>query len=590
MRVRQPESGSRATKGGSLNEAIRYFARTYPLRSLATVLSLTAAAAVEGFGLAALVPMLALAISDGGGAPEEGTLNAMVHDLLGSVGIPFTLTGVASVVIGLIWVKAVVLMLANRQVGNTVAHVATDLRLKVLSSMLAARWSYYTHQPVGRITNAVATEANRAAESFYAVALGVQNLILAVLAVTVAALLSWQITLGAVAGGVFIGGMLHVLVRLATRAGWRHTNLVNSLLARLTDALINVRLLRATGRERLIGPMLGSDTQRLGQVLRTQVQLEELLKALQEPLVMMLLIVMLVYAHGTVGMPFERITVLVFAMTRALVAATKVQRRQQLAATHLSALESVRGLIESAEAAAENFAGTRQPTLDRGIELRQIDFAYDGNTVLEGLDLEIPTGEITALIGPSGGGKTTLIDLVTGLASPDGGTVEIDGVSLEDIDMRAWRAQIGYVPQEIILLHDSVRMNLTLGDTSISDARLKEVCEAAGIWDVVMAMEGGLEASVGERGTLLSGGQRSRIAIARALAPGPKLLILDEATAPLDPETEREVWKVMTDLRGQMTILAVSHQPALAAVADRIYRVEDGVANRIDDLPLASSN
>ena len=195
--------------------------------------------------------------------------------------------------------------------------------------------------------------------------------------------------------------------------------------------------------------------------------------------------------------------------------------------------------------------------------------------MLEDLTLEIPAGCITAIIGGSGAGKTTLTDLLTGLIQPQSGCVRIDGVPLPELDLTRWRHMIGYVPQEILVLHDSVRVNVTLGDPDLSDADVERALQEAGALEFVARLPEGLATSMGERGTLFSGGQRQRIAIARALVHRPKLLILDEATAALDPATEAGVWEAVERLRGKTTVVAISHQPALAGVADRIYRIED---------------
>ena len=228
------------------------------------------------------------------------------------------------------------------------------------------------------------------------------------------------------------------------------------------------------------------------------------------------------------------------------------------------------------------------PQLDAGIALEGVEFAYDGQTVLEDASLEIPAGQITALVGGSGGGKTTVTDLVMGLVRPGAGEVRVDGVSLEQLDVGAWRKLIGYVPQEVVLFHDTVRVNVTFGDDSISDEEVERALRAAGVWDVVRALPGGIEASVGERGSRLSGGERARVGLARALAGRPKLLILDEATAALDPETERIVLSTLEALRGDVTVLAISHQPALRDVADRVYRIQAGQAERIEAGRMAS--
>ncbi|MEE9606962.1 MAG: ATP-binding cassette domain-containing protein, partial [Myxococcota bacterium] len=185
----------------------------------------------------------------------------------------------------------------------------------------------------------------------------------------------------------------------------------------------------------------------------------------------------------------------------------------------------------------------------------------------------------------SGSGKTTIADLISGLVQPDTGGVFVDGVPLDEIDLRLWRSTIGYVPQEMFLFHDTVLMNVTLGDPSQRPEDVELALRRAEAWEFVSKLPQGLDTVVGERGALLSGGQRQRLAIARALAHRPRLLILDEVTTSLDPESERAVCDALAKLHGNVTILAVSHQPALASMADRIYRIQDGGAEPVQVEP-----
>jgi ATP-binding cassette subfamily C protein len=175
-------------------------------------------------------------------------------------------------------------------------------------------------------------------------------------------------------------------------------------------------------------------------------------------------------------------------------------------------------------------------------------------------------------------GKTTIIDLITGLLRPQQGEVFIDGLPLAEIDLRAWRRMVGYVPQENLLLHDTVLNNITLGDLELTENDAEYALRAAGAWEFVASMADGLKSNVGERGTKLSGGQRQRIMIARALVHRPRFLILDEATSALDPDSTLAICATLRALRGQLTILAVSHQPFLMEAADRVYRLQEGAA------------
>ena len=151
------------------------------------------------------------------------------------------------------------------------------------------------------------------------------------------------------------------------------------------------------------------------------------------------------------------------------------------------------------------------------------------------------------------------------------------------MDIKFWRNHIGYVPQETILLHDTILHNITLGDPQLSDQDAERALRAAGAWDFVSNMAEGMETVVGERGGKLSGGQRQRIVIARALVNQPRLLILDEATSALDPDSEAAVRQTMETLKGQLTILAISHNRAMVQAADHIYQMEGGSARLLDE-------
>ncbi len=222
------------------------------------------------------------------------------------------------------------------------------------------------------------------------------------------------------------------------------------------------------------------------------------------------------------------------------------------------------------------------PTLDRGVDLRDIRVELDGTRVLDGLSLSIPAGKITALLGESGSGKTTTADLVMGLLRPDAGEVYIDDVPLRELDLHEWRQLVGYVPQEMLMLHDSVAKNVSMGDPNLTPDDIERALRDAGAWEFVSELPDGVEYSVGERGMRLSGGQRQRIAIARALVHGAKILILDEATTALDPKSEAFVLSAIEALRGRATVFAISHQPALQGIADHIYRITDGKCAEIE--------
>ena len=193
--------------------------------------------------------------------------------------------------------------------------------------------------------------------------------------------------------------------------------------------------------------------------------------------------------------------------------------------------------------------------------------------ILDNLNLTIAKGSITAIAGPSGVGKSTLVDLLLGLQRPLKGTILVDGACLfETVEMQAWRAGIGYVPQEQFLLNDTIRNNVTLGDHDVAEDEVIAALKIAQAWNFIEQLPQGIASCVGERGSALSGGQRQRICIARALVHHPRLLILDEATTALDPETEQILCRNIVALarNTQITVIVISHQPRWIENADQV--------------------
>ncbi|MEW6298407.1 MAG: ABC transporter ATP-binding protein [Thermodesulfobacteriota bacterium] len=565
------------------------FARAYPGRSLAALGCLFFAALAEGIGLASVLPVLSFATAtDGGSSGLQGAvgggasrLTRWLDAFLSGVGLQPSFGLLCTLIVMGMVGKAGFVLLAQRQVGYTVAHVATDLRLALLRALLAARWEYYIRQPAGRFANAFAAEASRASQAYLHGVTIAALLIQAALYSILAAVISWRVALGAMLAGLAIAAILGRLVRAARRAGRRQTTLLKTLLERLTDVLYAVKPLKAMARETLIGPLLEGETRRLNRALRREVWSKEALNALQEPLLITALVAGVYITLVYWKLSLDTVIMLVLLFERTLGSLNKVQKEYQRMAVCESAFWSLRGTIDRAEAERELIRGAGAPVLRREITFRRVCFAYDEHLVLHDVSFRVPAGQCTVLIGPSGAGKTSAADLIAGLVRPQAGEVWIDDLPLGAVDLRGWRRTIGYVPQETLLLHESVFVNVSLGDPALTAADVESALRAAGAWEFVVALPEGMYTVVGEHGARFSGGQRQRIAIARALVHAPQLLILDEATASLDPDSEAAICRTVQQLRGRMTILAISHQAALEEVADVVYRLEGGKVKEV---------
>lgn len=215
--------------------------------------------------------------------------------------------------------------------------------------------------------------------------------------------------------------------------------------------------------------------------------------------------------------------------------------------------------------------------IEQGIQVRGVSFRYGEKVVLQGIDLEIPVGARVAFVGPSGAGKTTLTDLICGFYQPTEGEIFIDGHPLQQLDMRSYRRLIGVVPQDGMLSHATIRENLTYGSEGpVEEARIWQALEMAQARAFIEELPEGLDTVVGERGQRFSGGQRQRLALARALYRQPQLLILDEATSALDSESESRIHEALAALPRSYTLILIAHRLSTVRHADWIYVLDGG--------------
>lgn len=549
------------------------FVRSYPGRSGVVLIALVVASILDGLGLSVLLSMLNLATgqTEDPSAPERFILTT-----LATLEIQPTTLALLSIGVTLIAVKAIFVLLANRQVGYAVARVATDLRLTLIRAIMDSQWRYYLSQPVGRLSNALATEANRASEGFYHGAVMATQIINALIFGILALMISWQASLLALAAGGALLGLLHFLVALAGRAGRDQTALLKNLLSAMTDQLGAIKPLKAMGREGHVDAFMSSQTSALKKALKSQVISKAALIALQEPLLAILVAVGFYFFVVELEMAMATVVVMIFLIARAVNHLAKAQRAYQHMNISESAYWSMRTITQEADEEREVTQGYESPQLSHSIVFKNVSFAYGHVPTLSELNLTIPQGQLTVLTGPSGSGKTTIIDLVAGLLTPDAGVIEIDGQKLSDLDIHQWRQMIGYVPQDPLLVNDSVLHNLTLGDPSLGEEDAIQALSMAQADGFVAKLEGGLHSVLGERGGRLSGGQRQRLAIARALIHRPKLLILDEATSSLDADSEAAVIETIVGLKGHLTMLAITHDQAIIDVADQHIKLLDG--------------
>jgi len=278
-----------------------------------------------------------------------------------------------------------------------------------------------------------------------------------------------------------------------------------------------------------------------------------------------------------VSLEFSIILPLLFVLYRLMPRISTFNYDRQLLGPAMAALEVVNTTIESASKLQIVSGNVPFPGLSQGIELNGVSFSYrGGEKVLRDTSFKVEMGKLTAIVGASGAGKSTIVDLVLRHQDPLHGNITVDGVDLKDLDIRSWRSKIGLVSQDVFLFNDTIANNINISQNGATLPEIQDAAKRAYAHDFIEGLPDGYETEVGDRGWNLSGGQRQRISLARAILQSTEILILDEATSALDSESESLIKDYIRSVRGTSTVLLVAHRMSSVQDADNIVVLQDG--------------
>jgi len=490
-------------------------------------------------------------------------------------------TVVAFSLLAVFFVKAIS-EYAGTTLVQSVGHLAiTDLRNQIYAKLIRQPIDFFQHQPAGRLMSAVINDVERArlALSEYLADFFRQGFGLLVF---LAVLLRIDLTMAV--GSVFLLPMViwpvGKLGRRIRRSVEDSQTRLGELSQILQETVSGNRIVKAFGMEEFeIGKFRGAARRLLRETMRwvrAQVVTSPLMDLLQPVVIAFLLL----YARDKIRL--HQITLgLFFAFVYALFKSYEPVKRmgsiyQQFQQAE-GATKQVFALLDLPEEEQDAPGASTLPPFASEIEFDSVSFSYDSTRVLRGIDFTARKGEVIAIVGTSGAGKTTLVNLLPRFYEVSGGAIRVDGVEVRDVTLRSLRAQISMVTQENILFHDTVRNNICYGLANVDPASVVEAARAALAHEFILELPQGYDTLIGERGQRLSGGQRQRIAIARAILKNSPILILDEATSELDSESEMLVQKALGNLMVGRTVFVIAHRLATIRRADRILVLEDGL-------------
>ena len=408
------------------------------------------------------------------------------------------------------------------------------------------------------------------------VAAGLQIAVFLLLGMT----LSWELLVLSVVFGAGAVFAVRPLRRRAVVIGEKLSAANDAMSYRVVDYLTNVKLVKATGAERQVAERIKHLQKTVTDMMAAkQVNIAAAYFASQVFPVLLVATVILVAQDFLAADPSSTLVFLLF-LARAAPLMTQLQQSYQAYSIDHAALRGVDAFIAESRAQSETAAnGTKAFTeLRDGISFENVSYRFPEaeKATLTDIDLRIGRSQMVALVGSSGGGKSTLIDLLCGLRRPDNGKILVDGEDLRNFDIRTWRRRIGYVTQDIVVFNESLRDNILFVHPEGTEQDIRRVVDIAHLRGVVDGLPQGFDTVLGEGGVRLSGGQKQRLALARALMGDPQVLLLDEATSALDTESERMIQKAIESIAHKFTIVIVAHRLSTVRKADRIYVMERG--------------
>ncbi len=546
-------------------------------RSLLFAGLLVLSSVTQSIGLVLLVPLLAALQKS---PTETSGVVGMIVDALSFVGIPITLIGLLSTFLALNIFRALINYSQTIVSERFRLELLDDLRTKSFNAMLEARWEWLTTQKKSDMSNLLVTEIGRLGSALmFSVRFIVSAFSIAAY-IIVAFSLSFPLTLAAMVLG---GGLFFAMRRqhkLAHDQGKLLSIANRQVQQTVEEGLAGIKLIKILRSENRQSQLMLEIRSLLRKRSLQFTHLNAAMTFIFQILVALFMVTLLYIGVTTFDLTLPTLLILVLIFSRLSPQIREVQTQINNILHSDSVLSNYTNLMRDAGAAREETLSQNlgdKIQFNKSIKLSGVSFSYRtrGIPSLRDIDIEIPSRQTTAIMGTSGSGKSTLADLIMGLLTPDAGTIEIDGVLLDKKNRLNWRKSIAYMPQDVFLFHDTIRNNLLWADENATDEDLEKALKFASA-DFVFNLPEQLDTVVGDAGQRLSGGEKQRIALARAMIQKPELIILDEATSALDIENEARIRDTIDKLHDAITVIVIGHRLPTLENSDQLIILEDG--------------
>lgn len=530
---------------------------------------------LEGIGINAVIPLLTLVL--GLQNPATDMLSQAIQTLFSWVHVPFVPRYLLSFIVLLFIGKALMsLWISYIQIRITNEYERAT-RAKLFSMVLNASWPYLLRQKLGNLETLLMIDTPAATSLLAKLSFTITLLTSLTMYLAVAFSISPIVTLATLLIGVLVFVSLRSLIDRVHGISRMRTGSFRDTMHHVTEHVGGLKSVKAYGVERPAIALGNSLFERIKALTMRIAMFQAVATQVVAPIGVIYIAIILSLAFKTEFISVAALPAVLYLIYRIFTYVQQLQNNVQYISELSPHLERVILYESDAATGMQPVSGDRAFVFNDTLQFDKVSFAYiKDRDVLKNVSFTIPKGSMVGIVGPSGAGKTTTVDLILRLLEPRYGAIKLDGVDCRDISLEAWRANVAYVSQDLFLLHDTIRNNIRFYNDSISDEEVLKAAKMAHIDGFIRESPEGLDTLVGERGLRLSAGERQRIVIARALARKPQLLILDEATSALDNESEAHIKKVIEELKGKITIVAIAHRLSTIMGSDALIVLSDG--------------
>lgn len=566
---------------------LRHFARlskrlywVYRWKIAALVVLGFAGSMLDALSIGILVPLFSFVLKET--SPSSDVISRTMFDVFDSFSLTPGLETLLVMICSLFILKAAITWTFDYARNRLMNSFILKNREALYAGLLSTEWSYLIEQKIGYLDNILMVDLKNA--------MGLFKMGVSIIA-TVATFLAYLIVAVSLSAPITITAFLFGFAALfLMKPTFSKARLYSKQAVELNKAtghfinesIIGLKSIKAAGAERGVAARAAEFFEKL-KGLSQKTFLANSPTVVIEPLsVMYIAVVFAVSYRVDPGLNVAAFLAIMFLVQRIFDFIKKIQANFLGLSGDIPAAERVIRFMDEIAAHGEADRGHAPFVMNEALEFRNVSFAYrPGAYVLRNINFSVKRGEVAAVIGKTGEGKTTIADLVLRLLNPAEGSIFLDGRNIRDIKLSEWREHVGYVSQDIFLKNDTIAENIAFFDGAgpserLSKAELVEATKKANIYDFIQGLPRKFDTIVGERGIMLSGGQRQRIALARAFARKPKILILDEATSALDKESESLIEQSLERMRGELTVIIISHRLSFVARADKALLLEDG--------------